>query len=77
MELCSLLCASLDGRGIWMRMGTCMFMAESLHCSPETITILLIGYAHRPPPPPPQKKTTKKTKQNSKVYFISMTMFYF
>ena len=26
-------------------MNTCMFMAESLHCSPETITTLLISYA--------------------------------
>ena len=26
------------------RMDTCICMAESLHCSPETITILLIGY---------------------------------
>ena len=40
MELCSTLCASLDGRGVW---GS-MCMAESLHCSPETITTLLIGY---------------------------------
>ena len=26
----------------WGRMDTCIFMAESLHCSPETITKLLI-----------------------------------
>ena len=26
------------------RMDTCICMAESLHCSPETITALLIGY---------------------------------
>ena len=44
MELCSMLCGSLDGRGIWGRMDTCICMAESLHCSPETIIILLIGY---------------------------------
>ena len=44
MELCSMLCGSLDGRGIWRRMDTCICMAESLHCSPETIIILLIGY---------------------------------
>ena len=42
-ELCSMLCASLDGRGAWGRMETCICMAEFLHCSPETIT-LLIGY---------------------------------
>ena len=27
---------------VWRSMGTCM--AESLHCSPETITTLLISY---------------------------------
>ena len=42
-ELCSRLCANLDGRGVWGRMDTCLRMAESLHCSPETTT-LLIGY---------------------------------
>ena len=25
-------------------MDTCIYMAESLHCSPETVTTLLIGY---------------------------------
>ena len=43
MELCSVLCASQDGRGAWGRMETCICMAEFLHCSPETIT-LLNGY---------------------------------
>ena len=43
-ELCSMLCGSLDARGVWGRMDTCMCMTESLHCSPETITKLLIGY---------------------------------
>jgi len=31
-----------DGR--WERMNTYICMTESLHCSPETITTLLIGY---------------------------------
>ena len=44
MELCSTLCANLDGSGIWGKMNTCLCMAESLHGSPETITTLLIGY---------------------------------
>ena len=44
MELCSMLCGSLDGRGVWGRVDTCIHMAESLCCSPETITTLLIGY---------------------------------
>ena len=45
MELCSMLCASLDGRGVWGRMGIYVCMAESLCCSPETTTTLLTGYA--------------------------------
>ena len=43
MELCSILCASLHGRGAWGRTDTCVCMAESLHCSPELITTLLIS----------------------------------
>ena len=35
--LCSRLCGSLDGGGVWRRMDTCTCMAESLHCSPDTI----------------------------------------
>ena len=46
MELCSVLCASLDGRWVCGKIDTCIgiWMSESLHCSPETITTLLIGY---------------------------------
>ena len=40
-----MLCARLHRRGVWARMDTCTRKAESLHCSPETITALLIGYA--------------------------------
>ena len=43
-ELCSMLCSSLDGMGVWGRMDTCICMAESLRCSPETLTALLTGY---------------------------------
>ena len=39
-----MLWGSLDGRGVWGRMYTRICMAESLHCSPETITTLLISY---------------------------------
>ena len=35
---------SLDGRGVWGRMGICIYMSEPLCCLPEAITILLIGY---------------------------------
>ena len=44
MELCSMLCASLDVRGIWGRTDTCICMAESPPYSPDTITTLLISY---------------------------------
>ena len=44
MELCSMLYASLDGRGIWERMDTCICMDESLRRSPEILITLLIGY---------------------------------
>ena len=35
--------AAWMGAGFWGRMDTCICMPESLHCSPETITPLLIG----------------------------------
>ena len=42
-ELCSVLCGSLDGKGFLGRMDTCIYMAGSLYCPPETITALLIS----------------------------------
>jgi len=39
-----MLCDSLDGRGVWGGMDTCICMAESLCCSPQITTSLLIGY---------------------------------
>ena len=44
MELCLMLCGNQEGKGVWGRVDTRMCMPESLHYSPETITILLIGY---------------------------------
>ena len=32
-----------DEKAVWRRMDTCRCVVESLHCSPETITMLLIG----------------------------------
>ena len=37
--LCSMFCGSLDGRGVWGRIYTCI-LAESLCCAPSTITTL-------------------------------------
>ena len=41
MGLCSRLYGSLDGRGVWGRTDTCACISESLHCSPESITLLI------------------------------------
>ena len=49
-----MLYGSLEGRGTWGRMDTCV--AESLHCPPDTITTLLISYT------PIQNKNLKKKK---------------
>ena len=43
MELCSILCGNLDGRGSCGKMDTYICIAESLQHSPETITTLLIS----------------------------------
>ena len=43
-ELYSVLCGSLKGKGVWGRKDTCICVAESLCCPPETITTLLISY---------------------------------
>ena len=53
MELCSMSCGSLDGRGVWGGMDTCLCVAQSLCLSPETITTLVIGVS------PIQKKQPK------------------
>ena len=34
-----MLCGSLDGKGVWGGMNTCIYMAESLRRSPETNNI--------------------------------------
>ena len=39
-----MLCGSLDGKGVWGRVDTYICKAESLCCTPETITTLSIGY---------------------------------
>jgi len=41
-----MLCGSLDGRSVWGRMGTCICMVESLHCSPETVTTLFVNWLY-------------------------------
>ena len=46
-----------DRRRVWGRMDTCICMAKSLHCSPETVITLLIGYIPR------QNKNLKRKKK--------------
>ena len=43
-EFCPMLCGSLDGRGLWERMDSCICMAEAFCCPPVTITTLLTDY---------------------------------
>ena len=43
-ELCSKLCGSLDEWRVWGSVDTCICLAESLGCPPETVTTLLTGY---------------------------------
>ena len=39
-----MLYGSQDGREVWGRMDTYIYMAKALPCSLETITTLLVGY---------------------------------
>ena len=54
--LATMLCGSLDRRGVWGRTDSCIGLAESLCCPPEIITTLLTGYT------PIQNKKLKKKK---------------
>ena len=67
MELCSMLCGSLDERQVWGRMDTCICMTESLHCSPETTTTLLIFYT-----PTQNVFGVKKKNKNVKINYTSI-----
>ena len=51
---------SLDGSAVWGRMDTGIRMAGSLHCSPETITTLLMGYQFSSVQPQYKRKFIKK-----------------
>ena len=61
-ELCSMLYGSLNGKRVRGRMDTCMCMAESPCCPPETITILLIDCT-----PIQTKKLKKKQKKTQRL----------
>ena len=59
---------SLDSRGVWGIMDTCICMAESLCCSPEAIITLLLGYT------PIQNKSFKNLKEFSMAQSLMMMM---
>ena len=63
MELCSMLCGSLDGRGVWGRMDTCIHM-KSVCCSSEIVTALFIAST------PIQSKVKKKKKKKTWNLFL-------
>ena len=52
---------------VWGRTDTCIYLAESLCCPPETITALLISY-----PPKQNKKFRMKTKKSQQPKHILM-----
>ena len=43
---CSMLCGSLDGKGVWERMDTCIGKAESLYYSPGIITTWFVNWIY-------------------------------
>ena len=55
-----MLCDSPDGKGVWGVMDTNICMAESLHCSPESITTLLVIWLY-----PNTKLKVSKSNKNS------------
>ena len=62
MDLGSLLCGSLDGRGVWGRIDMCIRMAVFL-CSPPETSTLLISYT-----PIQNKKFFEKCVKNRNIH---------
>ena len=60
MELCSMLCGSPDGRGVWGRMDTCICMAEFTIHLKLSQRCLLVSYTSL------QNKKFKKEKKKKK-----------
>ena len=61
MEIFSVLCGSLDRKGVWGRMYTCIRLAELLCCAPETAPALLTSHA------PVQNKKVKNSSSGRSV----------
>ena len=69
-ELRSMLCSSLDGRGVWRRMDTCVCMTESLCYLPANITTLLISYT------PVRNKKLRKSMATIENGFLKVPLWY-
>ena len=69
MDLFSILCGSLDGRGDSGRMDPCLHTAESLCCSPETITELFVNRLY-PNTNKKLKNTIKKINNKDLLYTL-------
>ena len=52
-----MLYGNLEGRGVWERVDTCIYMAESLRFSLETITTLFVNWLY------PNTKNFKRRKR--------------
>ena len=59
---------SLDGRGVRGRMETYVCMAESPHCSSETVTTLFVNQPYSNQPYKIQSKE-EKIKAQKKIYY--------
>ena len=70
MEVWSMLCGNLDGRGVGGEMDTCICMTESLRYLPETVITLLISYSLI------QNKKFKRIKKSVKmvIFFLILSL---
>ena len=61
---------SLDGTRVWGRMDTCICMAKSLCCSPETITMLLVSSTSMPSELPRKPYWRQKEKRETEEEMV-------
>ena len=69
MELCSMLCGSPDGRGVWGRMDTCICMAEFTIHLKLSQRCLLVSYTSL------QNKKFKNAKKKKKKKLLTQRAF--
>ena len=61
---------SLDGTRVWGRIDTCICMAKSLCCSPETITMLLVSSNSMPSELPGKPHWRQKEKRETEEVMV-------